>query len=69
MINSNSNSIHAIGLSSIRSVGNVSAVRGTFQAVMSQLAKQPLKPLSVQQFAGSSRNLALQVQSDMAGIR
>lgn len=70
MINSNPNSIQASRLGSSLSIGAISPVRSTFQNILGQLAKQPLKPIGIQQFAGSEkRSLAHQVHSDTAAIR
>jgi hypothetical protein len=70
MINPNSSSIQATSLGISRSSGAISSVRSTFQEILGQLANQPLKPLGIQQFAGSgTRSLAHQIHSDTALIR
>ncbi|MCR2746790.1 hypothetical protein [Limnobacter parvus] len=70
MINSNSHSIQAANHGIGQSGAAGSAVCGTFQGILSDLAKRPLKPLGVQKFAGLQppRSLAQQIRSDTAAI-
>lgn len=67
MINSNTSSIHAASRGISQSATSISQARNTFKGIVADLAKRPLKPLGVQQHAGSTiRSLAQQVCGDIA---
>lgn len=70
MSNSNLPSIQAIAVGVSQQGAQVSTVRNTFQGIMANLAKRPLKPSSVQQFAGHTtpRSLEQQISSDTAAV-
>lgn len=66
MINTNSNQFQIGNQASVSLGAAVSPARNTFKSIVADLAKRPLRPLPVQQYAGAARSLASQVHGDTA---